>query len=128
MGCTGQYALDLMVLHNEMQRYHLEVEGIPEYINMLEDAQRKAGRVGQTIADETVLLFAGTAMLTSERFPRANDDLEERVERDKIWPQWKTAYKRSHAQARVKAQANNGSAKFGAANSVACQDQTTPLL
>ena len=35
-GCTGQHALDLLALHNEMQRYHHEVEGIPEYINMLD--------------------------------------------------------------------------------------------
>ena len=79
-GCTGRHALDLLALHNEMQRYHLEVEGIPEYINMLEDAQRQAGRAGRTISGETPLLFASTAMLTSERFPRANDDWEERAE------------------------------------------------
>ena len=57
-----------------MQHYHIEVEGIPEYINMLEDSQRQAGRAGRTIVDETLLLFVSTAMLTSERFPRANDD------------------------------------------------------
>ena len=68
-GCTGRNALDLLALHNEMQCYHLEVEGIPEYINMLEDTQRQAGRVERTIADETLLLFASTAMLTSNRFP-----------------------------------------------------------
>ena len=87
--CTGQHALDLLELHNEMQRYHLEVkvevEGIPKYINMIEDAQRQSGRAGRTIADETPLLFASTAMLTSERLPRANDDWEERAERDKTW-------------------------------------------
>ena len=52
---------------------------------MLEDAQRQAGRAGRTIADETLLLFASTAMLTSERFPRANEDWEEGAERDKTW-------------------------------------------
>ena len=82
-GCTGWNALDLLALHNEMQRYHLEVEGIPEYINMLEDAQRQDGRAGRTTADDTLLLFASTAILTSERFLRANDDWEERAERDK---------------------------------------------
>ena len=87
-GCTGRHALDLLALHNEMQRYHLEVEGIPEYINMLEDAQRQAVREGRTIADETLLLFVSTAMLTSERFPRSNDDWEERAEIYKTWPQW----------------------------------------
>ena len=85
VGCTGQHALDLLALHNEMQPYHLEVEGIPEYINMLEDTQRQAGWAGQTIADETLLLFASTAIITSERFPRANDDWEERAERYKTW-------------------------------------------
>ena len=72
-----------MALHNKMQRYHLEVEEVPEYINMLEDAQRQAGRAGRTISNETLLLFLSTAMLTTERFPRANDDWEERAERDK---------------------------------------------
>ena len=57
-GCTSRHALDLLALHNQMQRYHLEVEGIPVYINMLEDAQRQAGQVGRMIADETLLLFA----------------------------------------------------------------------
>ena len=38
-GCTCRHALNLLALHNEMQRYHLEVEDIPQYINMLEDAQ-----------------------------------------------------------------------------------------
>ena len=30
VGCTGRHALNLLALHNEMQRYHLEVQGIPE--------------------------------------------------------------------------------------------------
>ena len=89
---------------------------------MLEDAQRQAGRAGITIADETLLLFASTAMLARERFPHANDNWEERAERDKTWSQWKTAYKRDHAKARVKAQANDVSVKFGVSNSSARQE------
>ena len=38
--CTSRHALKLLALHNEMQRYHLEVKGITEYINMLEDNQQ----------------------------------------------------------------------------------------
>ena len=66
-----------------MQSYHLEVEGIPEYINMLEDAQNKAGRVGRMITDKTLLLFASTAMLSTERFPQTNNNLEDRAESNK---------------------------------------------
>ena len=68
-----------------MQHYHLEVEGITEYINMFEDAQKQAGRAGRTIAEETLLLFASTAMLSIERFLRTNDNWEDRSEADKTW-------------------------------------------
>ena len=57
-----------------MQRYHLKLEGIPEYINMLKDVQQQAGQALQTIADKKLLLFASTAMLTTERYPQANND------------------------------------------------------
>ena len=59
-GCTVRHALDILALHNEMQRYYLEVEGIPKYINMLKDAQRQAGRAGRTITENTLLLLAST--------------------------------------------------------------------
>ena len=88
---------------------------------MLEDAHRQAGRAGRTIANKNLLLLATTAIITIEKFPRANDDWEECAEREKTWMQWKLAYKKSHAQARIKAQANEGTAKFGAENSAACQ-------
>ena len=57
-----------------MQCYHIKAKGIPEYINMLEDVQRQAGRAGRTVANKTLILFVTTAMLTTERFPRANNN------------------------------------------------------
>ena len=84
---------------NILQHYHLDVEGIPEYINMLKDAQRQAGRAGRAISDETLLIFASLAMLTSKRFPRENDAWEDRAEVDKTWAAWKLAYKQAHAKA-----------------------------
>ena len=45
-GCTGRHDLNLLALHNKMQRYHLEDKGTPVYTNMLEDAQKQAGRAG----------------------------------------------------------------------------------
>ena len=40
--CWGLHTLDVLALQNEMQQYHLNGEGIPEYVNTLEDAQDKA--------------------------------------------------------------------------------------
>ena len=99
-----------------MQRYHLEVEGIPDYINMLEDAQKQVGQTVQTIADKTLLLFERTAMLKTEQYPQTNDNWEDWAEDQKNWAEWKISYKRVNAKARVKAQASKGSDKFGAVN------------
>ena len=79
-GFTDRHALDLLAQHNDMKSYHLEVEGITEYINLFEDAQKQVGKSGQTTADKTLLLFASTAILTTERYPRANDYWEDRAE------------------------------------------------
>ena len=126
-GCTGRHALDLLALHNEMQRYHLEVEGIPEYINMLEDAQRQAGQGGHTITDKTLLFFAIMVMLTSKQSPWANDDWEDQAKRDKTWASWKLTYKQAHTKTRFKAQAHESSTKSGAANSAARLESHLPL-
>ena len=66
-------------------------------------------------------------MLTSERFPWANDAWEDRAETDKMWASWKLAYKEAHAKARVKAQAHGGNTKFGAGNSAAPSEAQLPL-
>ena len=52
---------------------------------MLEEAQRQAGQAVSVIPDKTLLILASTAMLTSERFPRANDAWEDRAEPNKTW-------------------------------------------
>ena len=83
---------------------------------MIEDAQKQAGRTGQKIVDETLLLFASMAILTTEKYPQKNDDWEDRAEDPKTWADWKTSYKREHTKARVKAKGAEGSDKFGAAN------------
>ena len=63
-------------------------------------------------------------MLTTDRFLHANEDWEDRAEPEKTWTQWKQAYKKANAKARVKAQANEVTAKFGAASSATHQETT----
>ena len=55
-------------------------------------------------------------MLTTERYPWANEDWEDQVKDQKTWADWKTSYKKARAKARVKAQAAKGFDKFGATN------------
>ena len=62
---TGLHALGVLTLQNEMHKMHLEAEGIPEYINLLEDAHKKAVRAGNPITAATVVMIATNAMLST---------------------------------------------------------------
>ena len=47
------------------------MNGIPDYINALEDAQKQSKRSGNPTTADTLLLIATNAMLSSDFFPRA---------------------------------------------------------
>ena len=53
-----------------------------------------------------------------------NEYREDCAELDNTWTYWKQAYKKAHAKACIKAQANEGTVKFGAENSAAHQETT----
>ncbi len=38
----GLYALDMIMVHTDMMQYYMQVNGIPQFIVMMEDAQKKA--------------------------------------------------------------------------------------
>ena len=48
------------------------MEGIPTYINNMEDAQKQSIQAGNLITYPTLLLFATNEMLRTDRFLRAN--------------------------------------------------------
>ena len=64
---TGKHVFDLLALMEQMRQYHLEHEGIPKYIDALEDAQKMAelSDARNTIADGTLLLIASTSIKKS---------------------------------------------------------------
>ena len=55
-------------------------------------------------------------IITTERYPRANDDWEDQAEDQNTWSDCKAGYKKAHAKAPVKAQSSEGADNFGAAN------------
>ena len=48
----------MLALKNEMYHYHQDTEGILEYVNTLEDAQKNSNREGKPIMEDTLLLIA----------------------------------------------------------------------
>ena len=102
---------------DQMRQYHLEHEGMLEYINALEDTQKMAALSYESneIADGTLLLIASTSIQKLQRFPRANKKWEDLTKYTQTWEAWKVLYKDAHAKARIKNSAIKGD-QFGAAH------------
>ena len=94
--CGGLHPSDLVRLPTDMMTYYTEADGIPEYINMLEEAQRKSSRANLPIADDNLMAIASTAILASGHFPRPTDEWEALPLALRTWTAWKTHYRAAH--------------------------------
>ena len=70
--CTGHHTIEFLTLQDEMWTMHVTTDTIPQYIAALEKAQLQAARAEMPIPDNYLMMVATKAMLSSERFPRAN--------------------------------------------------------
>ena len=89
------------------------MEGIPTYINKLENAQKQSNRAGNPITDPTLLLFAANTMLRTDRFPLANDIWEDLPGANPSWLRWKTIYRKADMDNIFKKAAQGGKITLG---------------
>jgi hypothetical protein len=52
----GLHAIDMIGLRTNMHQYYTQAEGIPQFNNMMEDAQKKAKRAGMPIANIKLMM------------------------------------------------------------------------
>ena len=114
--CGGLHALDVLALQEKMHDAHKDSEGIPEYINTLEDGRDKANCAGAPISNNMLFIIATKAMLTTEQYPRANETWEDLEMDEKTWGAWKKLYRVAVKKATIKATAASGRDQFGAAH------------
>ena len=114
---TDRHAFDFLALMDQMRQYHLEHEGVPEYRNALEDAQKMAALSDKSndISDGMLLLIASTTILKLQWLPRANEKWEDLTKDAQTWEAWKVLYKDAHAKAQINKSATTGD-QFGAAH------------
>ena len=72
----GLHAINMLTLQMSMQTYYKQADGIPQYITLLEDAQKKAKRAQMPIADSELVMLASAAVLAVQHFPHKVDDWE----------------------------------------------------
>ena len=61
--------IDLLDLQDNMREMHLTTDTIPDCIEALKDAQRKAKRAKKPVSDKYLVMVSTKAMMGSQRFP-----------------------------------------------------------
>jgi hypothetical protein len=114
----GLHAVDMISLCTNMHQYYTQADGIPQYIIMLEDAQKKAKRASMPIADIELVMMASAAVLAAQHFPRKVDDWEGLPAPARTWAAWKTAFRLAHLKRQRQILASGGGEPLGGAHGV----------
>jgi hypothetical protein len=114
----GLHVLDMITLHTDMMQYYVQVDDIPQFIVMMEDAQKKATRAGMPIANVEVVMMALAAVLASQHCPREVDNWEGLPAMSCTWQAWKVAFPLAHLKRQCNLQALGGGEPLGGAHTV----------
>jgi hypothetical protein len=94
----GLHTIDMISLRTNMHNYYTQVDGIPQYTNVLEDAQKKATWAGMPIPNVELVMMASVAVLVAQHFPHKVDDWEGLPSASCKWTAWKTAFCLAHVK------------------------------
>ncbi len=86
---AGLKATDIVTLLVDMQSWWEEDPRVPEYINKLEDAQKKALRASLPITNEWLVATASKSLLSAASFPIPRPVWDSRQPTTKTWAAWK---------------------------------------
>ena len=84
----GLHAVNMLTLWTNMHGYYAQANGNPQYIIMLEEAQKKAKRAGMPIAKIELVMLALAAVLAVMHFPREVDAWEGLPAPRRTWSAW----------------------------------------
>jgi hypothetical protein len=109
----GLHAIDMISLCTNMMQYYVQADGIPQFIVMMENAKKKAKRVGMPIADVELVMMASAAVLVAQHFLREVDDWEGLPAVCRTWRAWKVAFRLAHLKRQRQLQASGGGRTAG---------------
>jgi hypothetical protein len=123
----GLHAVNMLTLRTNMHGYYAQADGIPQYIIMLEEAQKKAKRAGMPIADIELVMMALAAVLAVIHFPCEVDDWEGLPAHGCTWADWKTSFRSAHLKRQRQLLASGGGEPLGGAHGVLPTDPLATL-
>ncbi len=70
----GLHVIKMISLSSNMTQYYVQADGIPQFIVIMEDAQKKAKQAGMPMADVKLVMMASATVLAAQHFLREVDD------------------------------------------------------
>jgi hypothetical protein len=123
----GLEATDIISLSVDMQSWWQDDPRVPEYINKLEEAQKKANRANLPLTDAWLAATASLSLLTAGSFPKQRTDWDSLPPASKTWAAWKTWARTAQQTVEREQRATNARADvFGSASMAIVYHQTTP--
>ncbi len=88
----GLHALGMILLCTDMMQYYVQADGIPQFIVMMEDAQKNAKQAGMPITNVELVMMVLAAVLAAQHFPHEVDNWEGLLAGSCTWQAWKVAF------------------------------------
>ena len=79
-----------------MKALYKDAEGIPQFINAMEAAQRKSKRAKLVINDEYLYAVALKSLLLSGEYETETREWSKLLEVEKTWAEWKTTFRAAY--------------------------------
>jgi hypothetical protein len=114
----GLHTLNMISLCTDMMQYHMQADGIPQFIVVMEEAQKKAKRAGMPIANIKLIMMALAAVLAAQHFPHEFNDWEGFPGATCMWQAWKVAFRLAHLKHQRQLQALGGGKPHGGAHAM----------
>jgi hypothetical protein len=114
----GLHALDMILLHTYMMQYCMQADGIPQFIIMMEDVQKKAKWASVPIVNIKLVMMALVAVLAAQHFPCEVNDWEGLPATSRTWQVWKVAFLLAHLKRQCQLQALRGDKALSSAYAV----------
>jgi hypothetical protein len=114
----GLHTVDMLTLWTNMHGYYAQANGIPQYIIMLEEAQKKAKWAGMPIANIKLVMMVLAAILAAMHFPHKVDDWEGLPALGRTWSAWKMSFLSTHLKRQCQILASGGGEPLGGAHGV----------
>jgi hypothetical protein len=104
----GLHALNMIALRTNMSQYYMQADGIPQFIAMMEDANKKVKRAVMSITNMELVMMALVAVLAAQHFLCKVDDWEGLPTSTHTWSTWNVAFCLAHLKYQHQLQASGG--------------------